>query len=72
MTNIELISIKGNKVVFSFEHALNLLQNFKTWSLPEDSPYKFVNNDIVKRKRRKGNSEETTEKRDNSTGDSNS
>lgn len=69
---IELINIKGNKAVFSFEHALNLLQNFKTWSLPKDSDYKFVNNDIVKRKARKRNSEDAAPQGDNSAGDTDS
>ena len=55
---IELISIKGVKAEFSYEHALTLLRKFKTWSIPEDSEYKFSNNDIIRRKKRRRNSEE--------------
>jgi len=69
---VELINIKGNKAVFSFEHALNLLQKYKTWSLPEDSPYKFANNDIIKRKKRRGNSEEETSSGDDRGGETSS
>lgn len=61
---IKLISNKGVERVFIFEHALTLLQKYKTWALPEDSQYKFENNDIVKRKPTTGDNKETSEKND--------
>lgn len=55
-TKYELISTKGDRAKFEYSVALTLLTKFKTWSLPEDSKYEFVDNDI-RRKSDKGDSE---------------
>ena len=55
-TKYELISTKGDRVEFGYEQALTLLTKFKTWSLPEDSKYELVDNDI-RRKSDKSDSE---------------
>ena len=55
-TKYELISTKGDRVKFGYEQALTLLTKFKTWSLPEDSKYELVDNDI-RRKSDKSDSE---------------
>ena len=52
---ITFISIKGDSKDFTYEESLNILRNpsIKTWDLPKDSPYKFVNNDLVRRQNKK-------------------
>jgi len=45
-TKYELISVKGKTRVFEYSVALTLLTKYKTWSLPEESEFEFIDNDI--------------------------
>jgi len=65
MKKVKLTSIHGEKE-FTPELAQNILQitaymkkvcrGGPTWALPEDSPYEFINNGLIKRQN-KGDSE---------------
>ena len=58
MKKVKLISIHGEQE-FTPGHAQNILQiaaymnkicrGGPTWALPEDSPYEFINNGLIKR-----------------------
>lgn len=59
---IEVENTKGDRVGLVYESALRLLSNpsNKTWALPKDSKYQFIDNDLS-RKPNKGSSREETE-----------
>lgn len=57
---VELINIKGVVKTFGYDHALNLLKTFKTWSLPEDSKYELIE-DGIRAKPNKGSDKESEE-----------
>ena len=69
MKEITLINIRGELKTFSHDHALNLMRDFKTWSLPVDSDIKFVDNEFVRDKPDKGDSRKKTSKGSNPDGD---
>jgi len=57
---VELISIKGVVKTFGYDHALNLLKTFNTWSLPEDSKLELTE-DGIRARPNKGSDKESEE-----------